>query len=57
MRRFDFLQGVSPNTPVPLPPSDELRKLDITIKKDKPNESVEIELSVELCIKLSKYIC
>ena len=43
--------------PVPLPPSDELRKLDITIKKQQSNQTVEIELSVELCIKLSKYIC
>ena len=50
------LQGVSPNVPVTLDQRDEVRMLEITITKEQPNKTVEIELSVELCIKPSKYI-
>ena len=50
------LQGVSPNVPVTLDQRDEVRMLEITITKEQPNKTVEIELSVKLCIKPSKYI-
>ena len=54
---FISLQGLSPNVPVTLDQRDEVKMLEITIKKEQTNKTVEIELSVELCIKLSKYIC
>ena len=48
---------MSPNVPVTLDQRDEVRMLEITIMKEQPNKTVEIELSVKLCIKPSKYIC
>lgn len=45
-----------PNTPITLPQEKELRNLIIIIKKEDPNKSVETELSVELCSKISKYL-
>lgn len=51
-----LLQNLNPNYPVMLPQKDEMKKVEITIKKKNPKKTVEIELSVKRCAKISKYI-
>ena len=54
--QFYFITGSESKCSWTLDQRDEVKMLEITIKKQQPNETVEIELSVELCIKRSKYI-
>ena len=38
-----------------LPQIDELVSVEIVIEKIKPDEIAEVEINIEMCIKISKY--